>query len=142
MFFCRKCLTVAAAAPKVLTPILVPAATPTGEEEDGEVKEDSTPKIINTSLNTPRTSPTIPPTNPITKPNKTRTITVTNSILIVWKSLSPIKVARLFMMILENSFRMKSLTMYYYRAHFIMYVTILWFQAFKAFTVCLLASLV
>jgi hypothetical protein len=99
MFFCRKCLIAAAAAPKVLTPILVPAATATEEEEEeeeeGEEKEDSTPKMINASRNTPRTSPTIPPINPITKPNKTRMITLTKSILIVWRSLSPIKVARL-----------------------------------------------
>jgi hypothetical protein len=93
MFFCRKCLIAAAAAPNVLTPILVPAATPTEEEE--EEKEDSIPKMINASRNTPRTSPTIPPTNPITKPNKTRMITITKSILIVWRSLSPIKVAQL-----------------------------------------------
>ena len=98
MFFCRKCLIAAAVAPKVLTPILVPAATATEEEEEegeGEEKEDSTPKMINASRNTPRTSPTIPPINPITKPNKTRMITLTKSILIVWRSLSPIKVARL-----------------------------------------------
>jgi hypothetical protein len=97
MFFCRKCLIAAAVAPKVLTPILVPAATATEEEEEeeGEEKEDSTPKMINASRNTPRTSPTIPPINPITKPNKTRMITITKSILIVWRSLSPIKVARL-----------------------------------------------
>jgi len=100
MFFCRKCLIAAAVAPKV-TPILVPAATATEEEEEGEgkgegeEKEDSTPKMINASRNTPRTSPTIPPINPITKPNKTRMITLTKSILIVWRSLSPIKVARL-----------------------------------------------
>ena len=85
----------------MLTPILVPAATATEEEEEGEgkgegeEKEDSTPKMINASRNTPRTSPTIPPINPITKPNKTRMITLTKSILIVWRSLSPIKVARL-----------------------------------------------
>ena len=96
----------AAVAPKVLTPILVPAATATEgegeeegeggeEEEEGEEKEDSTPKMINASRNTPRTSPTIPPINPITKPNKTTMITITKSILIVWRSLSPIKVARL-----------------------------------------------
>lgn len=98
MFFCRKCLIAAAAAPKVLTPILVPAATLTEEEEEEEEEgenEDSTPKMINASRNTPRTSPTIPPINPITKPNKTRMITLTKSILIVWRSLSPIKVARL-----------------------------------------------
>jgi hypothetical protein len=105
MFFCRKCLIAAAVAPKVLTPILVPAATATEEEgegegeekEDGEgeEKEDSTPKMINASRNTPRTSPTIPPINPITKPNNTRMVTITKSILIVWRSLSPIKVARL-----------------------------------------------
>ena len=101
MFFCRKCLIAAAVAPKVLTPILVPAATATEEEEEGEgkgegeEKEDSTPKMINASRNTPRTSPTIPPINPITKPNKTRMITLTKSILIIWRCLSPIKVARL-----------------------------------------------
>ena len=102
MFFCRKCLIAAAVAPKVLTPILVPAATATEEEEEeeeeGEEKEDSTPKMINASRNTPRTSPTIPPINPITKPNKTRMITLTKSILIVWRSSSPIKVARLLIM--------------------------------------------
>jgi hypothetical protein len=66
MFFCRKCLTAAAVAPKVLTPILVPAATATEGEGEGEEKEDSTPKMINASRNTPRTRPTIPPINPIT----------------------------------------------------------------------------
>jgi hypothetical protein len=49
--------------------------------------------MINASRNTPKTSPTIPPINPITKPNKTRMITITKSILIVWRGLSPIKVA-------------------------------------------------
>src|SRR5918993_216860 len=53
MFFCRKCLIAAAAAPKVLTPILVPAATLTEEEEEEEEEEgenqDSTPKMINAS---------------------------------------------------------------------------------------------
>ena len=93
MFFCRKCLIAAAAAPKVLTPILVPAATLTEEEEEEEEgeNEDSTPKMINASRNTPRTSPTIPPTNPTTKPNKTRMIAITKSILMVWRSLFPNK---------------------------------------------------
>ena len=95
MFFCRKCLIAAAAAPKVLTPILVPAATLTEEEEEEEEEEgeneDSTPKMINASRNTPRTTPTIPPTNPTTKPNKTRMIAITKSILIVWRSLFPNK---------------------------------------------------
>ena len=95
MFFCRKCLIAAAAAPKVLTPILVPAATLTEEEEEEEEEEgeneDSTPKMINASRNTPRTSPTIPPTNPTTKPNKTRMIAITKSILMVWRSLFPNK---------------------------------------------------
>ena len=68
----------------MVTPILVPAATPTEEEDEEEdkEKEDSTPKMINASRNTPKTSPTIPPINPITKPNKTRMITITKSILI------------------------------------------------------------
>jgi hypothetical protein len=40
---------------------------------------------------------------------------------------------------LENSYSKKSLTMLLQGSHFIMGVTILWFQTFKAFTVCLLA---
>ena len=40
MFFCRKCLIAAAVAPKVLTPILVPAATATEEEEEGEKERE------------------------------------------------------------------------------------------------------
>lgn len=104
MFFCRKCLIAAAAAPKVLTPILVPAATLTEEEEEEEEEnEDSTPKMINTSRNTPRTSPTIPPTNPTTKPNKTRMIAITKSILMVWRSLFPNKSCTFaYTMILEH----------------------------------------
>lgn len=105
MFFCRKCLIAAAAAPKVLTPILVPAATLTeegeeGEEEEGEEgeNEDSTPKMINASRNTPRTSPTIPPTNPTTKPNKTRMIAITKSILRSGEVYSLIKVSRLLIL--------------------------------------------
>ena len=39
MFFCRKCLIAAAVAPKVLTPILVPAATATEEEEEERERE-------------------------------------------------------------------------------------------------------
>ena len=76
----------------MVTPILVPAATLTEEEDEEEdkEKEDSTPKMINASRNTPKTSPTIPPINPITKPNKTRMITITKSILIVWRSLFPL----------------------------------------------------
>ena len=104
MFFCRKCLIAAAAAPKVLTPILVPAATLTEEEEEEEGEnEDSTPKMINASRNTPRTSPTIPPTNPTTNPNKTRMIAITKSILMVWRSLFPNKsCAFVYTMILEH----------------------------------------
>jgi hypothetical protein len=107
MFFCRKCLIAAAAAPKVLTPILVPAATLTEEEEGEEGEEgeneDSTPKMINASRNTPRTSPTIPPTNPTTKPNKTRMIAITKSILMVWRSLFPNKSCTFtYTMILEH----------------------------------------
>lgn len=105
MFFCRKCLIAAAAAPKVLTPILVPAATLTEEEEEEEEEEgeegeneDSTPKMINASRNTPRTSPTIPPTNPTTKPNKTRMIAITKSILMSGEAYSLIKVARLLIL--------------------------------------------
>lgn len=107
MFFCRKCLIAAAAAPKVLTPILVPAATLTEEEEEGEEEEeegeegeneDSTPKMINASRNTPRTSPTIPPTNPTTKPNKTRMIAITKSILRSGEVYSLIKVSRLLIL--------------------------------------------
>ena len=108
MFFCRKCLIAAAAAPKVLTPILVPAATLTeegeegeeGEEEEGEEgeNEDSTPKMINASRNTPRTSPTIPPTNPTTKPNKTRMIAITKSILMSGEVYPLIKVSRLLIL--------------------------------------------
>ena len=104
MFFCRKWLIAAAAAPKVLTPILVPAATLT-EEEEGEEGENegSTPKMINASRNTPRTSPTIPPTNPTTKPNKTRMIATTKSILMVWRSLFPNKSCTFaYTMILEH----------------------------------------
>ena len=40
MFFCRKCLIAAAAAPKVLTPILVPAATLTEEEDSDALLAD------------------------------------------------------------------------------------------------------
>lgn len=46
----------------VLTPILVPAATPI---------EVSVP-IINGNRKTPKISPTIPPTKPITKPMRPR----------------------------------------------------------------------
>ena|ERR687889_300110 len=105
MFFCRKCLIAAAAAPKVLTPILVPAATLIEEEEEEEEGENegSTPKMINASRNTPRTSPTIPPTNPTTKPNKTRMIATTKSILMVWRSLFPNKSCTFaYTMILEH----------------------------------------
>ena len=88
----------------MLTPILVPVATLTEEEEGEEGEnEDSTPKMINASRNTPRTSPTIPPTNPTTKPNKTRMIAITKSILMVWRSLLPNKSCTFtYTMILEH----------------------------------------
>ena len=83
----------------MLTPILVPAATLTEEEEEEEGEnEGSTPKMINASRNTPRTSPTIPPTNPTTKPNKTRMIAITKSILMSGEVYSLIKVSRLLIL--------------------------------------------